>query len=148
MIELRLPGQSRRDVNYGRRQKYRRLIRAGCAGLTSAAAVAVALFVIAAGATVPGVVLLIVAAMLGLRARHWLWLAGRRAVGARSEDEVRRALAALEEQGWRLLHGVRWRGGGDIDSVAIALSGHGFRSRRRPERTMSGSWSVWSSRLA
>jgi Nuclease-related domain len=64
--------------------------------------------------------------MVGLRVRHWLSLAGRSRVGARSEDEVRRALDPLREHGWRLRHGLRWQGGGDIDSVAIAPSGVGF----------------------
>jgi Nuclease-related domain len=44
----------------------------------------------------------------------------------RSEDEVRRALAPLREHGWRLRHGLRWQGNGDIDSVAIAPTGLGF----------------------
>jgi hypothetical protein len=74
----------------------------------------------------PGIVLLAGAVVVGLRARHWLSLAGRSAVGARSEDGVRRALGSLRESGWRLRHGLRWQGGGDIDSVAIAPSGLGF----------------------
>ena len=45
-----------------------------------------------------------------LRARHWLRLAGRSRVGARSEDEVRRALAPLEAEGWRLRHSLPCRG--------------------------------------
>jgi len=47
-------------------------------------------------------------------------------VGARSEDEVRRALAPLEAEGWRLRHSLPWRGRGDIDSLAIAPTGVGF----------------------
>jgi Nuclease-related domain len=39
------------------------------------------------------------------------------------EDPVQRALATLEAEGWRLRHSLRWRGSGDIDSVAIAPSG-------------------------
>src|SRR5689334_19129317 len=38
---------------------------------------------------------------LGLYARHWLSLAARSRVGARSEDDVRRALAPLQADGWR-----------------------------------------------
>jgi hypothetical protein len=113
-------------VNYARRQQYRRLSRAGRAGIPSAAAAALGLFLIAGNAALPGVVLLVVAVVLGLRARHWLSLAGRSRVGARSEDEVRRALARLRDQGWRLRHALRWSGQGDIDSVAIAPSGVGF----------------------
>jgi hypothetical protein len=95
-------------------------------GLTSTAAAVLGLFVVRAGAGLPGVVLLAGAVVVGLRARHWLSLAGRSAVGARSEDEVRRALEPLRESGWRLRHGLRWHGGGDIDWVAIAPSGLGF----------------------
>ena len=53
-------------------------------------------------------------------------LAGRSGVGARSEDEVRRALAPLQADGWRLRHSLRWQGRGDIDSLAIAPTGVGF----------------------
>jgi hypothetical protein len=56
----------------------------------------------------------------GLYARHWLSLAGHSRVGARSEDEVRRALVPLQTDGWRLCHSLPWRGRGDIDSLAIA----------------------------
>jgi Holliday junction resolvase-like predicted endonuclease len=63
--------------------------------------------------------------MLGLLidARHWVRLAGRSRVGARSEDEVRRALAPLEAEGWRLRHSLPYRRRGDIDSVAITPTG-------------------------
>lgn len=67
--------------------------------------------------------LLLAAVGLGLDARHWLSLAGRSRVGARSEDEVQRALVSLVAEGWRLRHSLRWQGRGDIDSVAIAPSG-------------------------
>jgi hypothetical protein len=113
-------------VNQARRQQHRRLSRAGRLGLTGTAAPVLGLLAVTAGAALPGVVLLAVAVIVGLRARHWLSLAGRSAVGARSEDEVRRALEPLRESGWRLRHGVRWHGGGDVDSVAIAPSGLGF----------------------
>ncbi len=36
---------------------------------------------------------------------------------------MKRALAPLEAEGWRLRHSLRWRGGGDIDSLAIAPTG-------------------------
>jgi hypothetical protein len=80
------------------------------------------------GATsIAGVLLLLLLAIgLGLHARHWLVLAGRSRVGARSEDEVQRALAQLETEGWRLRHSLPWRGRGDIDSVAIAPTGVAF----------------------
>jgi hypothetical protein len=69
------------------------------------------------------VLLLFTAVGLGLYARHWLALAGRSRVGARSEDEVQRALGPLQAEGWRLRHSLAWRGRGDVDSVAIAPSG-------------------------
>jgi hypothetical protein len=62
----------------------------------------------------------------GRYARHWLSLAKRSRVGARSEDEVRRALAPLRAEGWRLRHSLPWRGRGDIDSLAIAPTGVAF----------------------
>ena len=67
--------------------------------------------------------LLVLALGLGLYARRWISLAGRGRVGARSEDQVQRALAVLEAEGWRLRHSLRWLGPGDIDSVALAPTG-------------------------
>ena len=67
--------------------------------------------------------LLLVTVALLIDARRWLRLAGRSRVGARSEDEVQRALARLAAEGWRLRHSLPWRGCGDIDSVAFAPTG-------------------------
>ena len=113
-------------LNYPRRQQYRRLSRAGRAALASVAAAFLGLLLVRACFGLPGGLLLGAAVVLGLRARHWLALAGRSRVGARSEDEVRRTLAPLQEHGWRLCRGLRWQGDGDIDSVAIAPTGLGF----------------------
>ena len=94
--------------------------------MASAGTVLLALAVARAGAVPAAGVLLVVAFGFGLYARHWLSLAGRSGVGARSEDEVRRALAPLQAEGWRLRHSLPWRGRGDIDSLAIAPTGVGF----------------------
>ena len=110
-------------MNYARRQQYRRLSHAGRAALGSVSAALLGLVVASAGAAALAGLLLLVAVGLGLYARHWLSLAGRSRVGARSEDEVQRALAHLEAEGWRLRHSLPWQGPGDIDSVAIAPSG-------------------------
>jgi hypothetical protein len=110
-------------MNYARRLQYRRLLRAGEAG---GSGVVIALLGFAAasdGAPNLAVGLLLIAAALGLCSRHQLSLAGRSRVGARSEDEVQRALAPLQAEGWRLRHSLPWRGQGDIDSVAIAPTG-------------------------
>src|ERR1700694_4696106 len=115
-----------RRLNYARRQQYRRIFRAGRAAAGSVAAVVLALVVGAAGAVSLAGLLLLTAIGLGLCARHWLSLAQRSRIGARSEDEVRRALAALEAEGWRLRHSLPYRGHGDIDSVAIAPTGVAF----------------------
>ena len=71
-------------------------------------------------------VLLLVAAALALYARHWMRLASRSSVGARSEAHVQHALRALEGEGWRLRHSLPWQGHGDIDHVAIAPTGVAF----------------------
>ena len=107
-------------MNYPRRQQFRRLSHAAEAATASAAAA-----LLGApdcwrrrpnrrcGATAVG-------SGLALYARHWLSLARRSRVGARSENEVRRRLTELEGEGWRLRHSLPWRGRGDIDSLAIA----------------------------
>jgi hypothetical protein len=51
-----------------------------------------------------------------------LSLARSSRVGALSEDDVQRALATLQADGWRLRHSLPWQGR-DIDSVAIAPTG-------------------------
>ncbi len=110
-------------MNYARRQQYRRLSHAGKAALGSVVAGVLGLAVAIAGGAALGGLLLLTAVGLGLRARHWLSLADRSRVGARSEDEVQRALAPLRAEGWQLRHSLRWQGRGDIDSVAIAPAG-------------------------
>ena len=109
-------------MNYARRQQYRRLSHAGKAALGSAVAALLGLVVASAGAAALGGLLLLTAVGLGLYARHWLSLARRSRVGARSEDEVQRA-RPLQAEGWRLRHSLPWQGRGDIDSVAIAPTG-------------------------
>ena len=109
-------------MNYARRQQYRRLSHAGKTALGSAVAALLGLVIASAGAAALAGLLLLTAVGLGLYAR-WLSLARRSRVGARSEDEVHRALAPLQEEGWRLQHSLPWQGRGDIDSVAIAPTG-------------------------
>jgi hypothetical protein len=110
-------------VNYARRQQYRRLSHAGKAALGSVVTALLGLVIASAGAVALAGPLLLMAVGLGLYARHWLSLAGRSRVGAHSEDEVQRALACLQAEGWRLRHSLPWQGRGDIDSVAIAPNG-------------------------
>ena len=107
--------------SYPRRQQYRRMHRAVVSAAASATAAGLALV----AARVAAALLLVTVALL-IDARRWLRLAGRSRVGARSEDEVQRALAQLETEGWRLRHSLPWRGRGDIDSVAIAPTGVAF----------------------
>jgi hypothetical protein len=96
------------------------------AAMASGACVLLALAVAGAGAVSAAGAILVLAVGLGFYTRHWLSLAERSRVGARSEDEVRRALAPLQAEGWRLRHSLRWRGRGDIDSMAIAPTGAAF----------------------
>ena len=107
-------------MNYPRRHQFRRLSHAAESATASAAAALVGLLAGGAGARSAAAVLLLSAAALALYARHWLSLARRSGVGARSENEVRRRLTELEGERWRLRHSLPWRGRGDIDSLAIA----------------------------
>ncbi len=112
-----------RAAPYPRRQQAYRLKRAAAAGAGGVVIGAVGLGAGVAGLTALALVLLLTASALALRARHWVALAGRSRVGARSEDQVRRALATLEPEGWQLRHSIAWQRGGDIDHVAIAPTG-------------------------
>jgi Nuclease-related domain len=110
-------------VNYARRQQYRRIWRAGEAALLAAVLAALGLGAASIGVRPLAALLLFGAVGLGAYAYHWFSLAGRSAVGARSEDAVQHALAPLQAEGWRLRYSLPWRGRGDIDSVAIAPTG-------------------------
>lgn len=139
-------------MNYARRQQYRRLARASSAAAGSAAAALLALLAASAGAASLAGVPLITAIGLALYARHWLSLARRSRIGARSEDEVQRALAPLQAEGWRLRHSLRWQGWGDIDSVAIAPTGMAVaietktRTYDRSHLARVGEQALWLSR--
>ncbi len=113
-------------MGYARRQQFRRLIHALGAALGAGVAALLAVVVAGAGSMLAALVLLLFALVLGFRARHWAHLAGRSRVGAGSEDEVRRVLAPLGSEGWRLRHSLAWLGRGDIDSLAISPSGAAF----------------------
>jgi Nuclease-related domain len=110
-------------MNFARRQQYRRLLRAAEAVAGGTIVALLGLVAASVGAAYLAAALLLTAIALGLYSRHWISLARRSAVGARSEDAVQRALASLQREGWRLRHSLRWRGQGDIDSVAIAPTG-------------------------
>ena len=112
--------------SFPRRQQHRRLRRAAASGAGATAAGALAIIALAAGALALAGVLALVTVGLLLDTRRWLRLAGRSRVGARSEDAVRGALAALEAEGWRVRHSLPYRGRGDIDSIAIAPTGLAF----------------------
>jgi hypothetical protein len=109
-------------VNYARSQQYRRLSRAGEAGIGAAGTALLGLGAARVSAALVAVCLLIVAGALGVYARHWLSLAGVESRPA-PRGAVQHALAPLQAEGWRLRHSLPWRGRGDIDSVAIAPGG-------------------------
>ena len=112
--------------SFPRRQQYRSLRRAAVSGAAGVTAGLLTVIAASVGAiTVAGVLLLIMVGLV-IDARRWIRLAGRSRVGARSEDEVRCALAGLEAEGWLLRHSLPWRSRGDIDSVAIAPTGVAF----------------------
>ena len=103
-------------MNFARRQQYRRLLRAAEGAAGGTIVTLLGLVAASVGAAYLAAALLLTAIALGLYSRHWISLARRSAVGARSEDAVQRALAPLQAEGWRLRHSLRWQGGGDIDS--------------------------------
>ena len=114
--------------NYARRQQYRRLVHAGEAALGSVIVTLLGLVILSTGAAALAGLLFLSAVGLGYYARHWLSLASRSRVGARSEDEVQRALAPLEAEGWRLRHSLPGRVGETLtrwrsrpSGIAIAI---------------------------
>ena len=112
--------------SFPRRQQYRRLRRTAASGTTAVAAGTLALSALGTHAPALAGALALAMIALVLETRRWLRLASRSRVGARSENAVRAALAALEAEGWQLRHSLPYRGHGDIDSVAIAPTGISF----------------------
>ena len=112
--------------SFPRRQEYRRLRRAAARCVAGLVACIFAVIVASAGGWAVAGALVLVAVGLFVDARHWVRLAVRSRIGARSEHEVRQALAALELEGWRLRHSLPFGERGDIDSVAIAPTGIAF----------------------
>lgn len=110
------------SASYPARQRNRRLVRC----LQEAIAAVVTLLVAAAAASARmtglGTALSLLSLVFAFAGWRSLRLARRSAIGARSEQRVRRELAGLEVEGWRIRHSLRWRGGGDIDHVAVAPS--------------------------
>ena len=147
-------------MNYARRQQYRRLSRAGPAAAGAAAVAMLGLWLATMGARSIAGLLLLLAIGLGLHARHWLVLAGRSRIGARSEDEVQRALAALEAEGWRLRHSLAWQGRGRHRLGGDRPEGRRGRDRDEVRReapccipgsagrnSKGGSWVQWLTRI-
>jgi hypothetical protein len=120
-------------LNYARRQQYRRLSRAGRAGAGSVVVALLALVVASAGAAPLAGLLLLIAFGLGLYARHWVALAGRSRVGARSEDDVQRALAPLREEGGGCATPCAGRVGETLTRSRSLQPGLRSRSRRKDE---------------
>jgi len=113
-------------LSYPARQRNRRLAR----GVQDAVVAVAALGLAGAAATSRisslALALLILSVAFAVRARRSVRLARRSSIGARSEERVRAELKVLEREGWSIRHSLRWRGGGDIDHVAIAPSAVGL----------------------
>lgn len=126
-------------LSYPRRQRYRRLARAARLGALTFGLLLVAAAAANAGLTTVALALVLVAVAAGSRAGHWINLARRSAIGARSEDLVRNYLRALEHEGWQVHNSLRWTGGGDIDHVAVAPRSVGLTfALETKTRTYSG----------
>ena len=65
-----MPRHRRRGLNYARRQQYRRLSRAGRLGFAGLTVGLLGMRLISIGFALPGWLLLAVAVIVGLRARH------------------------------------------------------------------------------
>ncbi|MBV8941038.1 MAG: hypothetical protein JO240_04855 [Solirubrobacterales bacterium] len=96
---------------------------------TSATAALLAFVAVTLGAGSLGSVFILGSAALAFYARHWLVLAGRSRVGAGSEEEVRRELAGLRSEGWRMRQSLSWRGRGDIRFEGDRAGRHRVRGR-------------------
>ena len=113
-------------MTYPRRQQLRRLRHAGMRAIQSAIALAGALTLGVAGEATLAFAVSLVSLGLGLDGAFAFRRAGRSAVGAKSEAQVRRELQPLRREGWHVAHAVNWPGRGDLDHVVRCPSGIGF----------------------
>jgi hypothetical protein len=107
-------------LSYPRRQRYQRLARAARFGVLALGSLLLAAAAASAGLVTVALVLVLVGIPASLRTGHWMALARRSAIGARSEGLVRNQLRPLEREGWQIHHSLRWTGAGDVDHVAVA----------------------------
>jgi nuclease-like protein len=114
-------------MTHPRRQQLRYTLRS--VGLAAAAA-SLALLAALAALSGRGIAAVTAGAACGialLGANHCRQRAVRNRIGADAEHDVARALDALaRHRGWKVKHGVRWQGRGDIDHVAVAPGGQRF----------------------
>ena len=113
-------------ASYPGRQRNRRLVRALQHGTWALVTLVLAGLVASAGLATIALVLLLACGALSASCHHWLGLARRSAVGARSEQYVRETLDRLTQEGWRIRHSLHWLGGGDIDHLATAPGPRGL----------------------
>ena len=121
-------------LSHPRRQQLRRLRKASHRGAEATLVLAGAAVAADADALALAIVAGIIGAgLLGDGVLAWR-RAGRSRVGAVSEARVRRALDTLRAEGWRVAHGVSWRGRGDIDHVICSPNGLGFAIETKTRR--------------
>src|SRR5437763_491070 len=102
-------------LSYARRQQWRRGMTAASRAAAAAIALVAAALATAAEASGLGLLLALLSGILALASHHSWRLAARSRVGAESEAQVRRALAPLTREGWRVHHAVDWPRRGDLD---------------------------------
>jgi hypothetical protein len=107
-------------ASYPARQRNRRLAHGARDVLLASATFLLAGAATRAGSSAIALTTFAVGLAFSLRSWHSFRLARRSSIGARSEQRVRAELGALEREGWRIRHSLRWTGGGDIDHIAIA----------------------------
>ncbi len=104
------------------------------------------LFVVTTGAGLPGALLLVVAVMLCLRARHWLSLAERRAPALARRTRCGAAWRRFRKTDGGCVIACAGRAAATSTRWRSRRPESGSRSIRRPECTMSASSAVCSSR--
>lgn len=101
-------------------QRNRRLVTAAQHGALALVTLLLAVLAASAGLVSIAMVLVLLGGGFSVSCHRSLQLARRNGVGARSEELVRVELRRLEREGWRIRHSLGWRGGGDIDHLAVA----------------------------
>ena len=133
-------------MSHPRRQQLARLARGATRASGAVLCLLLALLAVSAGQGALGLAVAGAAGLLTLASRHELKLANRSRIGADSEVAVRRSLAVLAGEGWRIRHATGLGGPGRSRSRGARSVGPRLRDRDEDPELQRGARRAHGSR--